>query len=1112
VARGVEERKVVTVLFCDLVGFTAASDNADPEEVRARIRPYHQLLKTEIERYGGTVEKFIGDAVMAIFGAPVAHEDDAERAIRAGLRILEAIAELDESDPTLALQVRIGINTGEAVVALGAKPAEGEGIVTGDVVNTASRLQGVAPVGGIAVGELTHQATSDIFDYEELEPVELKGKSSPVAIWRPTAARSRFGVDVTRAHTTPFVGRDVDLALLKATFDKSLRESSVQLITIVGEPGAGKSRIVAELQRFVDDRPELVNWRQGRCLPYGDGITFWALGEIVKAQAGILESDGQEVASDKLEQAIPADDPDREWLRVRLGSLIGLGGDQGTEREELFTAWRRFLESMASQRPVVMVFEDLHWADEPMLAFLEHLAEWSKGVPMLLVGTARPELYERHQNWAAGIRVAGTVNLSPLSEEETSRLIAGMLNQALLPAEIHGLIIERAGGNPLYAEEFVRMLRDRGLLVSRGHSLELAEGAEVPMPGSVQALIAARLDTLSPNRKRLLQDASVVGKVFWTGALERMSGMDRREITEALHELGRKELVRPERRSSMEGDDEYAFWHALVRDVCYSQIPRAQRADKHVAVAEWIEERAKDRVDDHVELLAHHYVQAMSYAPSTQGEETALRVRGRAALLAAGERALMFDPPSAPGYLEPALAMTPEHHVDRPRILMKLVKTPVFDTLEDKLAICEEVGALLRELGDPSGLTEALIVEASLLRDLGRTRLGRERLDEARDALGDAPPSGMLARLLQNIAWDRAISGEAEDAAEYAEKAIHCAEQLADDIELSRALLVRGVIRCELDDPRGLDDFHALVERDRQFGFVANQATDLENLAEATWVGEGVAVAERTYEQAVDVAMRRGLRDTAGSVAASHLRLAYDAGAWDSLLTRVNDWRTEWGVRGDRYWSVALEGLCCLVATLRGGEAEVRDRVLDNQHHAVEIGDPQVLVPAFAAAGEGALARGDVQAVRDVVAGFEHATGRGSRWYRGIGLAPFVRLAIGVGDIDVATRLCEQAPTQFLRHRSALRSARAAIAERSGETVNAAALYGEAVAGWVEHGSVVEEAFARLGLGRCLLAAARPAEATEEFRRARGIFASLGAAPALAEADDLLARATAKTS
>ena len=349
-----EERKVVTVLFCDLVGFTAASEQADPEDVRARIRPYHARLRQEIERHEGTVEKFIGDAVMAVFGAPVAHEDDAERAVRAGLRVLEAIEELNEHDPALSLRVRIGINTGEAVVALGARPEEGEGIVTGDVVNTASRLQGAAPVNGVAVSEQTYRATERIFDYEELEPVQVKGKAEPLALYRPLTPRARFGSEVTRAHTTPLVGRELEKPLVIGTFERSAQQRSCQFVTIVGEPGVGKSRLCSELFAYIDDRPGLTRWRQGRCLPYGEGIAFWALGEIVKAECGILESDSPQEVEAKLERALPHDDPDAPWLKARLAPLVGVLGEP-TSKEESFNAWRRFCESLAADGPAVLV-------------------------------------------------------------------------------------------------------------------------------------------------------------------------------------------------------------------------------------------------------------------------------------------------------------------------------------------------------------------------------------------------------------------------------------------------------------------------------------------------------------------------------------------------------------------------------------------------------------------------------------------------------------------------------------------------------------------------------------------------------------------------------------
>ncbi|MGL6279483.1 MAG: adenylate/guanylate cyclase domain-containing protein, partial [Gaiella sp.] len=547
------ERKVVSVLFCDLVGFTAASERADPEEVAARIAPYHAAVRERIEAFGGTVEKFIGDAVMAVFGAPVAHEDDAERAVRAGLAVLETIEALNDGDPSAGLSVRVGVNTGEAVVALDARPEWGEGIVTGDVVNTAARIQSGAPVDAVAVGQATYEATDRVFEYEPLEPIDAKGKAEPVAVWRALEARARFGSDVIRSLSTPLVGREVDFTILRGAFEKAAAEQSVQLVTIAGEPGVGKSRLVAELGAYADGLQQLIRWRQGRCPPYGDGITFWALGEIVKAHAGIYESDTPDVATTKLEQTIAPGD-DAAWLRARLLPLLGVDSDASVTREESFTAWRRHLEGMAEDSPAVLVFEDIHWADDALLAFLEHLADWAQGVPLLVVCTTRPELYERDATWGAGLRNATTVSLAPLSDHDTARLVAALLEQAVLPAETQAILLERAGGNPLYAEEFVRMLRDRELLDDRGR---LLDGVDVPFPESLHGLIAARLDTLPGDVKGLLQDAAVIGKVFWAGAVAAMGDRPADEVEMALHALARKELVRAFRRSSIEGEQEF---------------------------------------------------------------------------------------------------------------------------------------------------------------------------------------------------------------------------------------------------------------------------------------------------------------------------------------------------------------------------------------------------------------------------------------------------------------------------------------------------------------------------------------------------------------------------
>ena len=476
-----EERRLVTVLFCDLVDFTARSDQADPEDVGALLRPYHARQRAEIERRGGTLDKFIGDGVMAVFGAPVAHEDDPERAVRCALGMLAAIQELNQARPSLDLAVRIGITSGEALVRLGPdKQTEG---VVGDVVNTASRLQGVAPAGGVVVGETTFRATRRLFDYQELGPVQVKGKADPVPVWRLEGARSRTGIEAVRLTGAPFVGREAELDLLKGLFERTLADRTVRLVTVVGEPGVGKSRFVGELAAHVDARPDLVTWRQGRCLPYGDGITFWALGEIVKAEAGVLESDPPAQVRARLQAAVASlvgDPSECEWLRARLAPLLGIADPDAVkpERAELFAAWRRFVEAMAASRPLVLAFEDLHWADPAMLEFLRHLAERSEGLPLLIVATARPELLERHPGWGDAGPAATTIPLGALSDLETARLVAALVGRAVLPLGVQALLLERAGGNPLYAEEFARLLADQGLVVDD----EAAALPDIPLP------------------------------------------------------------------------------------------------------------------------------------------------------------------------------------------------------------------------------------------------------------------------------------------------------------------------------------------------------------------------------------------------------------------------------------------------------------------------------------------------------------------------------------------------------------------------------------------------------------------------------------------------------
>ncbi len=621
-----EERKVVTILFVDLVGFTSESERLDPEDVRALLSPYYERVRAELEHFGGTVEKFIGDAVMAIFGAPVAHEDDPERAVRAALAIRDWASEDG------GVQLRIGVNTGEALISLGARPLEGEGMAAGDVVNTAARLQSAAPVHGVLVGASTYRATRQAIDYDDAEPVLVKGKAAPVAVWRAVQPRARLGIDVPIEAKTELVGRDRELRVLREALDRVRADHSTQLVTLVGVPGIGKSRLLFELWKVVEAESDLTFWRQGRSLPYGEGASYWALAEMVKAHAGILESDAPEEAQVKLETTVTSALPDpreADWVVRHLRALLGFADAQasggGDARSEAFAAWRRFFEALAEQRPLITLFEDLHWADDGLLDFVDHLADWAGDVPLLVVCSARPELLDRRPGWGGGKPNAVTLSLSPLSDDDTARLLGALMGRPVVDAEL----LLRAGGNPLYAEQFAQMATEAG--------------SDAGLPESVQGIVGARLDALGIADKQLLQDAAVIGKVFWPGAVAALSdsAVEDSALATAMHSLDRKQFIRRERRSAVLGETQYSFLHVLLRDVAYSQIPRAARARKHARAAAWIE--SLGRPDDHAEMVAHHYRRALDFATSANQDVSELRIRAGKALRAAGDRALVLN-------------------------------------------------------------------------------------------------------------------------------------------------------------------------------------------------------------------------------------------------------------------------------------------------------------------------------------------------------------------------------------------------------------------------------------------------------------------------------------
>jgi class 3 adenylate cyclase/tetratricopeptide (TPR) repeat protein len=1097
------------VLFCDLVDFTARSDQADPEDVGALLRPYHARQRAEIERRGGTLDKFIGDGVMAVFGAPVAHEDDPERAVRCALGMLAAIQELNQTRPNLDLAVRIGITSGEALVRFGPdKQTEG---VVGDVVNTASRLEGVAPAGGVVVGEATFRATRRLFDYQELGPVQVKGKADPVAVWRLEGPRSRTGIEAVRRTGAPFVGREAELDLLKGLFERTLADRTVRLVTVVGEPGVGKSRFVGELAAHLDALPDLVTWRQGRCLPYGDGITFWALGEIVKAEAGILESDPPARVRTRLQTAVATlvrDPSECEWLRARLAPLLGIADPDAVkpERAELFAAWRRFVEAMAASNPLVLAFEDLHWADPAMLEFLLNLVERSEGLPLLIVATARPELLERHPGWADPTPAATRIPLGALTDLETARLVAALVGRAVLPLGVQALLLERAGGNPLYAEEFARLLADQGLVVED----EAAALPDIPLPETIHGLIAARLDALAPEVRALVQDAAVVGRVFWPGAVAAMDGArGSGGLEPSLAELERKQLVQRARTSSVQHQDEYVFWHALVRDVAYAQIPRVGRSRRHQAVAEWLEAVAGERVGDLAEVVAHHYGQALAYARAArepQARIDQLVDPTRRFLVLAGDRTINLDLDRARAYYRQAVELGQPRDPERPHLLVRTGRV-AFQSGDypEAVAVYEEAIADLRRQGDTQVLGATLGRLATVYWNQGDTRRANAVLTEAIELLEREPPGAELVSAYVRMAGDRVVSGHASEALDWADKALALADELGGPPRIRpRALDARGMARCDLGDFGGMDDLRAGLALGLELGSGYDTAVLYSNLAEPVWLVEGPGAALAVCEEGVDFAERRGLSEAAMWLRASTLGPLLDLGRWDEAVTLADE-AIAWDLaHGGDYLAIGCRRYVTLILAWQGDLIAARDLSTRVLPRAREIDDLQQLIPALVNAALVAQATGDQAAALALVTEAAQLTAdrAGGRRFLGQHVADMVRVA-AVPAPALARELIDHTEPSAARYRLAAATAGAVLAEATGEVEQAAAGYAAAAEGWAGYPQALEHALALLGQGRCL-ARIGSTDAAPVLRVAHQRLKTLGARPSATEAAALL--------
>jgi class 3 adenylate cyclase len=1097
-----EERKVVTVLFCDLVGFTAHSEHADPEDVRARVAPYFARLRAAVQAYGGTLEKYIGDAIEAVFGSPHEHEDDPERAVRAGLRILREMEDLNAADPSLELRVRVGIHTGEVLARLTPSHDQSEGMITGSAVSMASRLQSAAPENGIAVSEATYAATREVFDYRELDPATLKGITGPVALWQPIASRTPLGIDITRTHTLPLVDRSEELELLERTFARAVRDASVQTVTIAGEPGIGKSRLLLELNRYLDSLHDLVRWRQGRCLPYGDGITFWALGQILKAEARIYDSDDPETTTSKLAGIVPAG-PDAEWYLQRLRPLVGLSAPEASI-DENFAAWRRLLEHLAEDMPSVFILEDLHWADDAMLGFIEYLAEYAAGIPMLIIGTARPELFERRREWLGRVRNAAIIDLSPLTETETNVLAESLLDQRDLPASVRSLITSRSGGNPLYAEEFVGLLTERGILHQDDGTWRLAQTERLPLPTGIRSLIAARLDTLDARRKAMLADAAVIGETFWAGAVAEMGGLEAATVAADLHGLSRKELVRRSRTSSIKGDTEYHFWHALLRDVAYGQIPRLTKADKHLAAAGWLESAAPERLEEFSEILASHYGEALSLFRSLHDpraeevEAPALRF-----LELAGERAMGLDVVRAEAHFTRAFQLTRPGTEPRARVLDRLAQLAQLARadLADSARLYGEAIQAWEELGREDRAAELQLRLAVVADNQGERARSLALIDGVIGRLERYGPTPALARAYAERAYP-AWGPSLGEAIGWADRALALADQLELPDVRATAMGFRGASRVNMGDVKGLDDQREALRRSLDLGIASKTYTTFANLVMGLgYEAPGAALA--LADEGLAFARSRGLIEGETMIGAVRLEVLFHAGRWQDLLADSETLLESVEAQGDRWGRLTASFPRAWVLSLTGRIDETESLIKDLVEDAAQMD----LGADFAGSWIRVLRARDRtdeagRVLEEVITNAER-----ERLPLRETLGDLAREAIAIGRHDLLERCHGLCAGDLAIIRNGRQTLTALRAEAAGQDADAATAFAAAADAWSGFGNAFESAHAMFGRGRCLLRSGDPNGRTS-MHEARSVFEALDAAPAVADVDARLAQLT----
>ena len=870
------ERRLVSVLFADLVGFTTLSESRDSEDVRELLTRYFDTARTTIERYGGTVEKFIGDAVMAVWGTPVAQEDDAERAVRAALDLVAAVPELDPE-----LQARAGVLTGEAAVTLG---AEGQGMVAGDLVNTASRIQSAAEPGSVLVGEVTRRSSEAAIAYESAGEHELKGKAEQVPLWRALrVVASRGGEGRSVGLEAPFVGRDPEFRLVKDLFHATHDDRRARLVSVVGVAGIGKSRLSWEFEKYMDGLAQTVWWHRGRCLAYGDGVAYWALAEMVRGRIGALEDDDPATAAAKLRETVARhfEDPEeRDWVEERLRHLVGLSERTATEREDLFPAWRRFFERLAEQGPLVLVFEDLHWADGGLVSFIENVLDWSRNHPIFVLTLARPEVAERHPAFPGATRNATTLPLEPLPDESMDELLGGLVPG--LPEETLSRIRERADGIPLYAVETVRMLLDRGLLERAGSQYRLTGPVDtLAVPETLHALIASRLDGLPEAERRILQAAAVLGKTFTPRGLAALSGTAEDEIEPLVTSLRRKEILYLETDPRSPERGQYGFLQALVQHVAYETLSRRERRSRHLAAATFLAQDSGMDLSEISEVIAAHYLDAFE-ADQKAADAGEVKASAGGWFVRAAERALALAAPAEAQRGYERAASLADEDVDRAGLLRRAGEAArMAGDIEAAERHVTEAIAVFERAGRAHEEAQASSTLADILFTTGRIEDAVERLERSLAVFRTGGDEAAEATVLAQLGRFYFFEDNRERALDCIERALEIGERMRLLESVSQALNTKGLL-LEHRPHESIALMRGALELAREQSLPLGRAYI--NLSYLLWVtGAPNHEIEAVIREGLAYSRRRGDRGGELGFVAQLAGGLYAEGRWDEL-------------------------------------------------------------------------------------------------------------------------------------------------------------------------------------------------------------------------------------